>query len=119
MIATRATFILALFAVILAPIPGEAGMPVAVIPRPMKMEARPGEFVLTPKTAIVVAAEARNEGQYLARLLAPATGFRLEVLPLAQAQERPGTIVLRLAPKRKALAPEGYTLDVLRDRSAT
>ena len=116
MIATRATFILALFAVILAPIPGEAGMPVAVIPRPMKMEARPGEFVLTPKTAIVVAAEARNEGQYLARLLAPATGFRLEVLPLAQAQERPGTIVLRLAPKRKALAPEGYTLDVLRDR---
>ena len=90
--------------------------PVAVIPRPMKMAVLQGEFALTQRSAILVAEDTRNEGQYLAERLAPATGLKLEVQPASQRKDPAGCIVLRTAAGRKELGGEGYMLEVRKDR---
>jgi len=86
-----------------------AGPELAVIPRPQQLQAGEGNYTLTARTAILVAApELQEIGQYLAELLAPATGLKLEV-------RRPGLfarrgIELRLASDRRDLGDEGYAL---------
>ena len=89
---------------------------VALIPRPVKMEVLPGEFVLAPGTTILVSRDARTEGEYLAQLLRAATGLRLEVKPLPQQKEHANCVVLRTVSGRKDLGAEGYALKVLNDR---
>jgi hexosaminidase len=86
---------------------------VSVIPKPGKVTVGSGVFTLTAATTIVVTKATRGEGQYLAELLAPATGFTLAV---KEGSEQANSIVLRSRLDNKAFGTEGYTLKVLRDR---
>jgi len=110
--------ILIVISVTAAAVQGETGPPQApaVIPRPAKMEVVGGRFALTQRSAILVTEGAANEGQYLARRLIPATGLKLEVMPASRRKEQAGCILLRLAANRKDLGPEGYSLEVGKDR---
>ena len=91
--------------------------PLAVIPRPMKMEVPGGKFVLTKQSAILVTADTRSEGQYLARQLVAAAGLTLEVMGASERKDHAGCIVLRLSADRKDLGAEGYWLEVRKDRA--
>ena len=88
----------------------------AVIPRPMKTEAGEGKFILSPKTAILVSENTRSVGQYLAERLAPATGFKLDVIEYSHPEQRPHSILLRTVSGTEHLGPEGYQLKARRDR---
>ena len=103
-------------AVAAAPAGGAEKQPASVIPRPVKMEVREGTFTLGPATTILVSADARQEGDYLAGLLAPATGWKLEVKGHVPPQEPANSIVLRTGLKSDQLGDEGYRLRVQADR---
>ena len=89
--------------------------PIAVIPQPAKMDVLPGRFALTGRSAIYVYENTRREGQYLAQRLAPA-GLELDVKTAEPGKDYPDGILLRIAGQSKALGPEGYMLEVRRDR---
>ena len=76
-----------------------------LIPQPVSVETRPGEFRLQARTTIVAPAEARQVASYLAGVLAPPTGWQHKVSELV----RRNAIVLALAPGDR---PEGYELVV-------
>ncbi len=88
----------------------------AIIPKPVKMEIRDGAFTLTPKTTIVVSNDTAGLGQYMAGLLAPATGFDLKVSKSAPEDKSVNCIVLRNISAEDRLGPEGYDLKVTRNR---
>jgi hexosaminidase len=85
-----------------------------IVPRPAHLEAREGEFVLHPRTTIVVSASDSMLGHRLARELAPATGYALRVVVGdAPAQDSSlSRLVLQRDPTRASLGTEGYTLTV-------
>jgi hexosaminidase len=84
-----------------------------IIPLPMSIENRPGEFVLTPETGIFT--DLLNEGNadYLHKMLSSSTGFPIPVIILTPGEgiDQEG-IYLRLEPTVKALGSEGYTLEI-------
>ncbi len=84
-----------------------------VIPRPMKAEAGEGTFNLTPETIIVVTEGTRGIGEYMAGLLAPATGFKLEVKEISQTRGQVSCIYLLDISSKGRLGVEGYDLKVL------
>jgi hexosaminidase len=85
-----------------------------IIPKPIRCESREGSFRLSPETAIRAARGARRTGLQLASLLAPATGFWLNVLSTSSAQSN--LIDLRLDERMTSLGAEGYRLAVSPDR---
>ncbi|MHC4737825.1 MAG: beta-N-acetylhexosaminidase [Planctomycetota bacterium] len=84
-----------------------------VIPRPMKVEAVEGTFSLTPETIIVVTEGTRGIGEYLAGLLGPAAGFKLEVKEISQTKVQVNRIYLLDISSKGRLGTEGYDLKVL------
>jgi len=88
----------------------------AIIPRPMKLKTNGGTYTLSPETAILVSAESRAVGEYLSRLLAPATGYELTLEETERLEAQVESITLRINPDKRTLGPEGYTLSVLNDR---
>ncbi|MGE5647866.1 MAG: beta-N-acetylhexosaminidase [Acidobacteriota bacterium] len=85
-------------------------VPIAIIPRPERIEPQQGTWTLTAGARIVAAGPAATaEGNTLADALAPALGHRPSVLAGAP---RPGDIALTLAPSRTDLGTEGYELEV-------
>ena len=103
--------------VFMAVIISQPGVPVCsagessinVIPKPLKMERAEGSFTLTAKTAIVVkSSELKDIGQYLAEMLAPATGMKVPVT--SSWFPRAGGIVLKLDAAQQDLGAEGYLL---------
>ncbi len=84
-----------------------------VIPRPMKVEEAKGTFSLTPETIIVVTEGTRCIGEYLAGLLGPATGFKLEVKEISQTKGQVNRIYLLDISSKGHLGAEGYDLKVL------
>lgn len=84
----------------------------AIIPLPTRMKVSEGVFVLTPKTRIIFReADCKATAQYLAGVLAPATGFKLDV-----AQAKPsdnGDIFLTMQGADPTLGEEGYELTVV------
>ncbi len=85
-----------------------------VIPQPVSVESRTGQFRMRAGIAIVAPSqppEARQVAEYLAQTLATPTGLK----PKVTAASRPagGAIVLVLAaPAASPANPEGYQLDV-------
>ncbi len=88
----------------------------SIIPRPIKLKVKEGTFTLTPETVILASAGGRAVGEYLSRLLAPATGVELAVKETGRLDERADSITLRINSGQGKLGPEGYTLIVLNDR---
>jgi hexosaminidase len=90
----------------------------AVVPAPLRLESRPGAFVLGPSTKILVPesrAEIMPVASYLRALLGGPTGFDLPVEtssePSPAAPSGPGAITLRLEDLGPRLGDEGYLLE--------
>jgi hexosaminidase len=83
-----------------------------LIPRPAKMTVQEGSFTITPQTAIVVTEDTLPIGQYLAELLAPATGFELDLRQSCPADKQANSIFLLDTSARAGLGEEGYELKV-------
>ena len=81
----------------------------AIIPAPMKIEAREGEFQLIATSRIRADREFKNEAQLLAVRLRPATGFSLKTKTIS---ERSIGDILLLKSDSASLGPEGYELSV-------
>jgi hexosaminidase len=87
----------------------------AVIPRPVEMKTRPGEFAVSSRTRVVAQGPAAGEARKLIDALAPAMGYRLSLE--ADAAEQAGSIRLRIAPALEdKLGDEGYRLTVAPER---
>src|SRR5437016_1840482 len=86
--------------------------PISIIPRPVSVDARAGAFQLTSGTSISAAADLGDLAHFLQRKLAPPTGF---YFPISD-RRGPDTIELRIDKHATRLGPEGYFLEVDRDR---
>jgi hexosaminidase len=82
----------------------------SIIPLPVKIERRAGDFAITPGTVIVSDAHNQWNADYLRSLLAPSTGFSLPIL--ASESKQTGVIRLTCGGDRESLGPEGYALAV-------
>ncbi len=80
----------------------------AIVPQPASVVARPGSFLLSPRTHIAVDDATRDVGEYLRSKLRPATAFRLDFVKRGGR----GDIKLILDPRMAKFGPEGYRLDV-------
>lgn len=89
------------------PSPGAAQQ---VIPQPLKVTSRPGEFIVTTRTVISTDRASAAVGRQLAGYLEPATGYTLRVVSGGTPPAR--AISLRRDPTLKRLGDEGYLLDV-------
>lgn len=90
----------------------------SIIPKPAKVEARGGFFLLGPKTRIIVAgpsAELRMVGEDFASGLRRMTGFPLE-MDVKTAAAAKNSISLRLRQDLKNPGDEGYILKVEKTR---
>src|SRR4051794_39786531 len=84
-----------------------------IIPRPRRIETRPGVFTLGARTVIWTDAASAATGRQLARYLEPATGFTLSVRTGGAAPAGAGVVELRRDPSlAKSLGAEGYRLTV-------
>jgi len=88
--------------------------PIKIIPKPVKLDAKPGGFTLTGDTHILYSEDCHTEAAQLRHYLQPATGYSLDLKHGNQAQA--GDILLRTNPGLSALGPEGYQLEVRQDR---
>ena len=80
----------------------------SIIPKPLEVQVMPGAFRLDAETAIRVGSPGLMPvGQYLARLVAPATGLKL---PVGASSTKPKCIALELDVSRKDLGDEAYKL---------
>jgi hexosaminidase len=92
--------------------PAVAAEGILVIPRPATVTVGDRCFVLTENTVLVVDATTRAAGEYLAEVLAPATGYRLAVRDVDQTDRAAKAIFLSKAADDVALGQEGYRLAV-------
>ncbi len=89
--------------------------PPSIIPQPVQMLVRNGSFSIQPDTQIIAGGEAAPEAEKLINTLAPAMGFRLELLS-APSREK-NVIVLSIDKSLKdQLGDEGYSLDIQANR---
>jgi hexosaminidase len=88
-----------------------AGNVTPIIPAPVKAEARTGQFQLTAASRIVADSDFKNEAQWLAARLRPATGFALKTKS-GTSKISAGDIVLTASEAGATLGPEGYELSV-------
>ena len=83
----------------------------AIIPQPVEMTARGGEFRVGPDTAVVAGRNAAVEAAKLIENLAPAMGFRLKLVE--SPPDDAGAVVLTIDPSLKSqFGDEGYSLRV-------
>lgn len=89
-----------------------AGIP-ALVPQPLKMEAREGSFSIKNDTVIFYSdISAKDVAEYLSGILAGSTGMKLRTENSSKADKG---ILLKLSPPDPALGDEGYNLDVTAD----
>ena len=84
-----------------------------LIPWPAKIQRQPGTFAFTADTVIVAGAENEWNGHYLHDLLAPATGFPLQLS--SEAPDQGNVVRLARGGDPEALGQEGYLLSVSPD----
>ena len=83
---------------------------IAVIPQPVRVTPRPGQFRITAQTVIWSDAASASVARQLARYLEPATGFTFVVRTTGSPPAN--SIVLRRDASLRRLGGEGYALDV-------
>ncbi len=87
-----------------------------IIPRPVLLEPRTGEFTLSPATEIAVSANDSMIAHAFARSLTPATGYALTVRVGAPRTGARSVIALIRDASLDSLGREGYTLEASRER---
>ncbi|MBN2271656.1 MAG: beta-N-acetylhexosaminidase, partial [Sedimentisphaerales bacterium] len=83
---------------------------ICIIPNPVKVEAGEGQFLISSETRVVAAGAAKAEGEKLIDCLAPAMGYRLELV--GDGADGDGIVLSLDAVLKKRLGDEGYELDV-------
>ena len=83
-----------------------------VIPRPAKILAREGGFLLSSRTKIRVTPAGHSLGTYLCQSLKQKTGLDLELEDYSAQSAPAGAITLKTAPEIERLGSEGYELEV-------
>ena len=86
---------------------------IGIIPLPVKVIEKKGEFVLTSDTVIVAGGAAKKTGEQLREMLSSATGYKLSVK--SKAGSAKSMIELRLDDTQERLDTEGYALNVTED----
>ena len=93
-----------------------AGPPIPpLIPRPLKVEAGRGRFLLGPGVRFLYqrgSSEAEEICRWFARFLERGTGMKLRVRAWDRREAGPGSIYLTFQGGRRDLGVEGYTLEV-------
>jgi hexosaminidase len=88
---------------------GSEGDPaVSIIPRPVKLEQRPGAFTIASSTLLIAEGPAALEARKLQDLLAPAMGVRLALVGSSPAARN--AIVLKIDESLANLGDEAYRL---------
>jgi len=85
-----------------------------LIPKPTSLVATGSSFDWTSKTKIYIQADnkaSKHIGNYLANLIAPATGFNTKVKGVSKPASKRG-IALVISKDKKALGDEGYSLRI-------
>lgn len=82
----------------------------SLIPQPVEIKATTGSFLIGPSTSLVADGPAAVEARKLQNLLAPAMGFRLQLIE--SDQPRDGAITLQRDASLLSLGQEGYKLHV-------
>jgi len=86
-----------------------------IIPRPAQVESLPGAFRLREETVIMAGPGCEETAQYLAAVLAPATGFALCV-QAGVGDQSASAIILRMSDDQVELGEEGYILSIRPER---
>lgn len=86
----------------------------SIIPKPMRMEATEGAFVIPTSLSILADAEARPAVDALVRLIRP-SGMTIKTARSEGDLPTTGKIVFHIDPSLDALGAEGYRLDVRPD----
>ena len=89
---------------------------ISIIPKPVKLDEKPGKFVLTKNTAIEAEPALNKIANYLKTLLQPATGFNLQVRGISNGDKASNAIILKINSKLGDLGPEGYTFKANTER---
>ena len=100
-----------LLAALLLAAPADAGAPVAILPRPLRVERREGSFVLGPATRLRAEPALRRTAELLQEELRRATGWPIALDEGAAKRPAADGIVLRLDPTLRTLGAEGYRLE--------
>jgi hexosaminidase len=87
-----------------------AARAVSIIPKPVQMEVRDGNFRMTSAAVILAGESVAFEGHQLSAMLWPATGFALQVVEKVKAGVP--VIELKLDASLEKLGGEGYRLSV-------
>jgi hexosaminidase len=90
----------------------------ALVPRPLHLERKTGDFVFKSDTAILVekgSTDAASVGKQLAERIRRSTGFNLAVTPLDGQTAIQNAILLTVKNADAALGAEGYTLEATPD----
>ena len=85
---------------------------IAIVPKPVSMTIGEGAFELKKDTAICAGMGTLPESRYLADILEPAMGYRLNVSTEYDASSTKNSIILSLDPSLSFLGEEGYRLNV-------
>jgi len=94
--------------------PADSRLPVAIIPRPERVEERSGEFALSERTQIYVrhdSPQLRSIAEQIGNRLRTATGFPVPIVT-SVGKRKEGAISLVLEGNRDDLGTEGYELEV-------
>src|SRR5579862_3188517 len=86
--------------------------PISIVPKPVSVELRPGAFHIGANTNIAKGDGLDKIARYYENKLSPATGF---LLPIS-ANAGLSSIQLQLDPQAARLGPEGYVLEVSKNR---
>ena len=95
---------------VFAQAPAPPAPSITVIPQPVKVTPRTGQYTLTGRTIVWTDTASAAVGHQLARWLEPATGFIIRVR--TGGSPPPFAIAFRIDRSLRRLGPEGYVLDV-------
>lgn len=87
---------------------------ITIIPNPVEQVEREGKFVLNDETIIECDAELRNIGEYLKKMLIPATGVNVKIKIFRQKDYSNNSIVIKINKELKNLGTEGYNFQITR-----
>ena len=89
---------------------------ISVIPKPVKVIIREGNFILTAQTKIESDPKLKDVAEYFNNLISPATGFYLEISDLTIGLTKSNTIYLKFNGELGNLGEEGYCLKINQKR---
>ncbi len=89
---------------------------ISVIPKPVKVIIREGNFTLTAQTKIESDPKLKDVAEYFNNLISPATGFYLVISDLTTGLTKSNTIYLELNGELVNLGEEGYSLKINPER---